>query len=118
MSSQNSVTRKAGGRKEVEKEMQVHFFTLCYRFISPLLAEPVCLRILNLSGHSGHEGVHEQPPKCSPPERHAHNTRDVGSWGLYPFSTNMRGEKEYPRSFYEFHIWSSLSPSGNNGSLL
>lgn len=29
-STQNSLTRKAGGRKEVEKETQVHIFILIY----------------------------------------------------------------------------------------
>lgn len=31
-SSQNAITRKAGGRKEAEKEMQVHHSSVCELF--------------------------------------------------------------------------------------
>lgn len=118
-SSQNSITRRAGGRKEVEKEMQVpSHYGPSLRFSLFISSTNYYLEISALSGHSGHEGIHEQPSKCSPPERDAYHTSDLGSRGLYPLSINMCGEKEYSRSFYELHIRPPLPPSGNNGLLL
>lgn len=120
-SSQNSITRKAGGRKEIEKEMQVSVFLLPLRSLSPdmHIRNFILLYLFFLfSGNSGHEGVYEQPSKYSPSEGHAHNTSNLGSRGLYYLTINMCREKEYPGSFYELHIRSPLPPSRDNGPLL
>lgn len=69
-------------------------------------------------GYSGHERVHEQPSKCPPPEGHAHNTSDLGSWRLHPLPVDMCRKEEHPGSVWKFRVWTALSSNRDNGAIL
>lgn len=62
--SQNSLTRKAGGRKPLEKEMQVMLPSIIFtkeQYYLLLLTELLrCLLLHILLGYCGHERIHEQ----------------------------------------------------------